>query len=334
MAPRKKTPTKPELHANGGPEAPAPATDRPSERPANGSTIQVGALFWGLLFVMLGALFFLQNFDIVTVDFSNVIRLWPLLVILFGLSLLSSRGTIWRVATIVFSVVAVGVVAAAATGQWGVDRDDRGREMSETVERAADDVRTVDVTIKTGAGEFALGAHGDDEVVKTELESDVATLRQTSRQENDKQTIEIVTEPFGQWRVGDVRNDLSVTFNEQLAYAATLEIGAARAAIDATDILLTDLKMKVGASSTSLRLGERADALTASVEAGASAVVIEVPSASGVRLTLESGLADINLGDLDSKGDGIYESPGYDGADKKIHLTVKVGAGSLKLVRY
>ena len=78
--------------------------------------INAGAVFWGFALIFYGALLLLSNFGVITIYFENLIRLWPILIIGTGVSLLSPRG--WLGAVVAFLLV---VVLALLTWLVAVD---------------------------------------------------------------------------------------------------------------------------------------------------------------------------------------------------------------------
>ena len=51
-----------------------------------------GNLFWGLLLLFIGTMFLLDNMNVVELQLSYLWRLWPLLIVATGVSLLSIKG--------------------------------------------------------------------------------------------------------------------------------------------------------------------------------------------------------------------------------------------------
>ena len=73
----------------------------------------IGAIFWGLLFVLIGVLLLLNNFGIIEVNLSNIWQLWPVIIIGIGLSVLSPRGWLWGIISVILTIAMLGLVAFA-----------------------------------------------------------------------------------------------------------------------------------------------------------------------------------------------------------------------------
>ncbi|MEI7689592.1 MAG: DUF5668 domain-containing protein [Candidatus Saccharibacteria bacterium] len=94
----------------------------------------VGRIFWGLLLVLVGGLLIADNFGWVNVNWSDLWRLWPLFIISAGLSVLSIRGIVWKIFSVIFAVAVLGVIGHVAVSgtpwasssieeQVNIDRD-------------------------------------------------------------------------------------------------------------------------------------------------------------------------------------------------------------------
>jgi len=79
--------------------------------------MKISRVFAGLLIVILGVALFLSNFDVVHFDWHFIFRLWPVLLVLAGISVLVSNPK-WR--TVLYAVTLILVVA------WIVSAASRG----------------------------------------------------------------------------------------------------------------------------------------------------------------------------------------------------------------
>ena len=100
----------------------------PSKNPASNETSQkevareihrhhhhrhggVWGLFFGLLLIVLGAAFLLQNLGLVSgINFAYLLRFWPVLIIFWGLSILSRGTWVGAVLSVIFALVIIGLI--------------------------------------------------------------------------------------------------------------------------------------------------------------------------------------------------------------------------------
>jgi len=82
----------------------------------------IGRIFWGLLLVMVGGMLIAENFGYINVNWVDLWRLWPLLVIAAGLSILSVKSIVWKIFTVVLAVVTLSAIAFVALSTYSNTR--------------------------------------------------------------------------------------------------------------------------------------------------------------------------------------------------------------------
>lgn len=73
----------------------------------------IGKLFWGLMFVMIGGMALASNFGLLNPHWNNVLRLWPIAIVAIGISILSVRNIAWKIVSAIFALVVLAAVAWA-----------------------------------------------------------------------------------------------------------------------------------------------------------------------------------------------------------------------------
>ena len=97
-------------------------------------------------------------------------------------------------------------------------------------------------------------------------------------------------------------------------------------------MLVTELRLETGASSTDITLPAKAGYTKAKINAGAASASVRVPSGVAARIQVSGGLASINVDpDRFPRQGGIYQSPDYDAASNKVDLTIDTGVGSISV---
>ena len=258
--------------------------------------------------------------------------LWPLLIVAFGLSLLSIRNLAWKITSLSLVVLTVGFVAYVALGDYKAPITLKSYETSTSL--VSSEIKSAQVIVKAGASKINIDSADQTEVVKAKLESNVAQLSEKSSRDGTKQTVELTMDTVRHWWFGNTKNNFGVTLGRTLLTDFSMDFGAADATIDLSQVKAENIVIKTGASSTDLRLGSAVKTTNLSLESGASSAIIRVPSGSGVRLDIDSGLTSTHLADLEDKGDGIHESPGFADATNTITITAKLGAASFTIERY
>lgn len=302
---------------------------------AESKGFDMGALFWGLLFVLVGTLFLLNNIGYISVNFDNVLRMWPLLLIAIGVSLFTFRGLVPKMVGVLMMVVLLGVAGLAAAGYIQPSQIQSEIETKEaSVAMEGDEAEAARISIETGAGKLKVDSDDIDSLVQSRLESSFANLQQSSITRDGVQEVKISTEGSTSWFGNNVTNDLFVTLNRARALELDVDFGVADAHLDLTDTLLRKLTLDIGASKAEVRLGGREEEIEVEVDAGMSSIVFEIPNDSGVRVQVEAGLSNRDVGGLREVSDGAFESEGFDKAERKVIITGDIGMANLEIERY
>ena len=293
-------------------------------------------VFWGLLFLAVGVLWLLGNLGIISGDFwAEIWRLWPLLLILWGLSLLIGKESR---ASLVFSVISVVIVLGAIIGfgwlynnQKILHSDTSSISISESLEAGTSSGQ---LNLKFGAAKLNI-ASGTDKFIEgsAETRGGVDISRSTSGATQKVEVDQVGGNPFF-WG-GRGKNEIDLRLNDSIPFDLNLDTGASQFALDLSSVEVSSLEINGGATSGDIRLSDEADLSKVQISSGASSFDIEVPRGVALRIDNKSGLSSINLKDFSLNKDGnIWQSPDYDTAEKKIEITFTAGASSINISTY
>lgn len=294
----------------------------------------VGSVFWGLLLVLIGSLLLLDNLNIIEANFSNLWQLWPVLIIGIGISMLSLRGWLGGLVSLVIAIALLGLVTLVVVDNpfYPAVRDSETQKVIEVEE--AVDARELDVSIKTGASEVMLSSSGGQSGVEATQESNRSKLTRSSETRSDIRYVTFSTEASnGSW-TGDIVDRLNFDFTRSLPVTLNVDMGASSLKGDLSQVQLKSLIVKSGASSIDLRLGSSLSSQELNFDAGASSIVLHIPAETGVRVESEGGLTRTQFEDLDQKSDTLYESADFDTAAAQITIRAKLGVSNFEIKRY
>lgn len=290
-----------------------------------------GRIFWGLLLVVVGALILANNFGWVDVHWDNLWRLWPLMIVAAGLSVLSLRNWVWRLITTVFVILALGAVILVSLVDYG-DLSD-SKTYKTTSQKLSNDVNLADITVKAGASRINVDTTNQDAVVEAKLNSSFVGLNQQVGMNGNTQVVTLSMEGRRHWWRGNSNSVLDVNLTRKVPVKLALEIGASDTHIDLSKAKVHSVNVRAGASSVVLRLGDLLDNTAVDISSGVSSIVLQVPASSGVRAEIDGGLASRDMADLIELGD-VYESSNYGVAAKKIIVIGSFGLASFTIERY
>jgi hypothetical protein len=257
----------------------------------------VWALVWPALIVVVGLLLFVDLAGIAEIDaFEFLARWWPLAVI--GLGLLVLVGALWP----------------------------RARAVEEHVSIDAAGASTGEVVLQVGAGRLEVGRGSPGKLVIGTAEGGLI------RRDLGPGRVELETDLtqvwpwFGQsqhWRIG-LAPDLPMTLR--------LEGGASTSVLELSDLLVTALVVKTGASATSITLPRNVERCDARIDAGAAQARIEVPDGVAAHISAKVGLGSITVDErrFPRAGDA-WVSPDFDRAPHRVEIRVQGGLGSVRV---
>lgn len=256
-------------------------------------------LFWGTILILAGGLFLLDSLGIIAVNVWDL--LWPLFLIALGVWFL--WGTLFRKEPAV----------------------EHARVPLENARRAR-------IILQHGAGR--LDVHAGAEMGNL-LEGDFGGgLNLNSQRNGDlldvRLSIPAQVFPFGiGWGPGYTLN-WSLGLTRDIPLSLDIEGGANESRLDLSELRVTDLRIRSGASSTTVTLPANAGQTRASIESGAASVRLTVPPGVAARIRSRSGLSSITVDQarFPRQGD-IYQSPDYEAAANRVDIDLQSGVGSI-----
>jgi len=257
-------------------------------------------MFWGLLLIVFGLVLLLDNLGLLgNIDVWNL--LWPFFLIALGAWIL--LGTIFRRAPERehASIALEGAQSARVRVQHGAGR--------------------LEVSAGAGIGLLAEGdftgglGHGS-KVQGNALEVKMSPPEQIF--------------PFA-WSPG-TSLDWSFGLTRDIPLSLDFETGASESRLNLRELRLTELRLKTGASATTIDLPANAGYTRVSVESGAASVNINVPEGVAARIQTKGGLSTIQV---DSQRfpqtGGVYQSADYETAANKVEMDIQMGVGSVNI---
>jgi hypothetical protein len=265
-----------------------------------------GSLFWGSILILIGVLLLLDNLNIIP-SFWKLF--WPLLLIALGL---------WLV--------------LKTTSRR------RGFTEMQQASIALGDAQRARVRVDFGAGRLSIhsGAHSGELVIGTFG----GGLDYHARREGDLLDVEMSMPKhafprfFLPWTWWDSQGAFhwSFSLNREIPIVLELKTGASETCLDLSELRITELRLKTGASSTRLTLPAHAGHTRASIKAGAASLNIQIPSGVAARIRIDGSLAGVHVdtGRFPRVGNA-YQSSDYETAANRADITAEIGAGSIDI---
>src|SRR5438034_1421385 len=249
------------------------------------------SIFWGLVLVVLGVLFLLNNLDI-NINWNVV---WPVVLIALGVWLLVAR---------------VGPGGASAGLDSAELRDGLTKAKLEVaVGSGRIDVRSADI------GDQLYRIHIEHAGTAPEVNLDRATGTVRISQRLD-------------WFAGARRLRIETQVSDAIPWEITCNTGAIRGDFNLSTTSITAFECRTGASQLTLDLGAPKGIVPLRIEGGALTVNIARPAGAALKVEASGGAVNLHVDGSHHSGIGSrdWRSPGYDSAADRYEVTISGGA--------
>jgi len=306
-------------------------------------------VFWAFILIAIGILFMLNNFGVLEFGFRTLWSLWPLILILWGISILPIRDGIKIAALVV--VLALTVIffnKIAEKSSWfhfhnfrgWSDRDWEDEEDNTTYNYQPQNL-SVPYDSLTSKGELRLDAAAGNfnlqgitsDFLSFSKSGDIGNYSLTTTSEGNTKMINLSLEKSG-IRHSVNENKVEIRLNEKPSWNLDFDIGAAEILMDLRDYKIDTTSIDAGASSIDIKIGDKNPLTVMTFNAGASSIKVEIPKESGCQIKSESFMISKEFDGFTKKGDGIYQTDNFNTGKNKIMLTIKTAISKIEIVRY
>lgn len=261
-----------------------------------------GSLFWGAILILFGGLLLANNFGLLPAGTNVFGLIWPVLLIVLGI---------------------MGIAQAFS-------RRSARAEMLRIPQEGASSAR---ITLRHGAGELNLNENaGSGELLDGSFNGGVENhvQRKVDSVSVELQAPETSIPFFTPFDSGRLRWDIGL--NRDVSLSLNIETGASQNRLDLKNLLVKDLRLATGASSTEIHFPANAGETRAVLKSGAATVNAYVPAGVAARIQVDSGLSSINIDTARFPRVGNrYESPDFASAENRLSLDIETGVGSISV---
>ena len=228
-------------------------------------------------------------------------------------------------------LVAVALLAILLAAACGASQAGELQTDSEAVELG--DAESVRANLKMAAGEMKVGG-GAESLMDADFAYSVADWQPEVTYDDVSSGTGILNVEQPDENSGmrdDDRNEWDIHLNDGVPTDLHVVMGAGESYFDLSGLTLTGLDLKVGAGPSTVDLaGDWDRDVNASIQGGAGAATVQLPSRMGVRVDVVGALGEVQAEGLSRDGDA-YVNDAYGESEATLNVDIEGGVGLIRL---
>ncbi len=294
--------------------------------------------FWGLFFLLIGVIYLGNNLGWWP-NISGVAlwQFWPLLLIIFGAGLLVRNWRFGYIIMVIITLASFGFVLAVSYGAFEpkVTFPSEQLKTTQISEEIPLNIEKAQINIDSGAVKLTV-SEKTDKLIDGTFVSNVSEPGLSKNINGNEIIYNIKTDKsFRSWNNGNIKNNLDLKITDEIPVSININTGASDINLDLSSLMLSNLKIQSGASKVSLKIGDKIEKnVTADINCGASAVVVNIPTKIGAKVNISAPLSGRDLGNLNRISRDVYATDNFDNAEQKINFNIKAGLSSISFLVY
>ena len=316
----------------------------------------------GMILVMIGAIFLLNNFGYIHFHWRNLIFMWPIFLVIGGVNLVfahnrSPWATILKISVVIggFALILFGNFNnrgwwSHATWHVNSDSDDndgddndsdngkvvKGSSSGEFTQPYDASIKVARLNISGGANTFRLNDTTND-LFKADTKQFHGRYELLGHKEDSIYVMDFsMKNNKGNWSWGsnNENNIADLALNTKPEWEINVQAGATDLNFDLSKYKLRELKLSGGAGQFVVKVGQPLESTNINVSTGASDVTIEVPENAACQIQSDTGLSSNTFDGFTKNGDGDYETTNFDAAKNKMYIHISGGVSDFKVHKY
>ena len=309
--------------------------------------MKYGNIFWGVILITLGVLFALRNLDIYFFSWGSIFRLWPLIFVFWGISLLPVKSGMKLLLTVVTVLVAIILLASHPGGGYHFfngwpnkfsiqrDYDDNKEETWEEQNLSkeySEDIQHATLNFDAAAGDFKLRGV-TSQLFEFKTEGNSGTYSATTKEIDEETVIVNFSQKNFKGRK-NLENLVWMSLNQLPIWKLNIDVGAAKIDMDLTNFKIEKLDVDGGAAAIEIKLGDKFKKTQVNIDAGASGIKILVPQESACEVRTNTILSGRDLDGFNKIKNGLYQTPNFSDSVNQIFIEVDAAVSGVKVERY
>ncbi|MHC1708274.1 MAG: DUF5668 domain-containing protein [Bacteroidales bacterium] len=301
-------------------------------------------IFWGAVLVILGTALILKNLDVIYFSWHSIWHLWPVLLILWGISILPIRD-LWKLLVslviLLLTIFFLWKYPQHFQNDWHFRWNDEDDEYTtygtnQSFEEPWDSLTLFGVVnLDAAAGNFSL-ADSTANLIEFTNTGDIGNYSMEVQKIGDSSVIDldmhsIIKEKGHKDFKGG--HKVSLKLNPKPVWNFNLDVGAAELNLDLRSFKVNEINLDGGASSLTLKIGKMNPETYLDLETGASSIKIFVPLDAGCEVKYNTVLSSRDLKGFNKTDDGKYLTSNFNSATQKVFISIDAAVSSIDIIR-
>jgi hypothetical protein len=303
-------------------------------------------IFWGLLLVLIGVLFILKNTGVLFFTWRSMWHLWPVILILWGISIIPVKDWIkllLSLVTVVITFFAIQQYGPKDNHNWNFEWNDDNDHQNKDLDNVTSynnimsedyDSLTKFATLKLniGVGKFNI-TDTTYKLIEVKHDNNNANYSMTAKVEDSLTVIDLSLEK-GDFNEGKMNNNVNMKLNPNPIWDLDLNVGAAEVDFDLSGFKTRNLKIQGGASDIDLKIGASLPLTDVKIEAGAASMTLRVPESAGCEIISNTFMSSKDFKGFTKVANQKYQTPNFASSTNKIMINLQAGVARVDVVRY
>ena len=300
-------------------------------------------LIGGIILIAIGIVALMVTLFDLKIVWSELAKLWPVFLVIFGVSLLPLSKMLKSILVIVVILISGLIYCNNVRGNEISSEEmtsniliENDVDVQEFFESFNADITEASVEINYGAGVLRLNPPVS-ELVKARNLSDKIIQNFYVEYAGSQADIvfDVENEDYQLNNIDEVKdNHFEISLNKAPVYDFELNLGACEMNFDFSKYKVSDIEINSGASNINLKLGELYDSTTVDISTGVSQVKIGIPMDSGCRIECVSVMTIKDFDGFVKKSSGVYETTNYSTAENSIEIEFEGAMSVFEIYRY
>lgn len=292
-------------------------------------------LFWGFLLLTIGALFLLEKFTFIRMEWSFVWDLWPLVLVFWGISVLT-KGTAFKpIVSALFGVFLGTMLYGSMFSFSNISYVDNDNYKVSSFSEPLDSLTTsAEFTLNAGAGKFIIKGN-TNKLIDIYAKGMLNLLTFNTDKDDSMQSATLEMTNTGVHILPPrVSTKLNIRLNSKPVWDFYFNVGASKDYFDLSEFKVNSIELNMGASEAEIKLGNKYNSTDVEVKMGAANLKIRIPKSSGCELRGDMVLVSKRLNGFDKISPEHYATSNFDGSKNKIFIRIEGGVSKLSVIRY